>query len=243
MRFITIAAFLAVTAASSGVAAQDISGATQTQKPTVAVRDFEYGSVRSWWEGTWDIGKGISDMLTDRLLESGNVRLVERKQLDAVIDEQDLAASGRVNPQTSSNAATGRIVSARYLITGSVTQFGGEAKDFNVGGIAGSLGSVFGRRAFLALGAISTKKTTAHVELTTRVIDSTTGEILLAVKSAGESRRKDLLLGGLGATNNSVHGGAVGIGSSEFRQTILGEATEAAVADAATKLLAALSGL
>lgn len=209
-------------------------------RPTVAVHDFEYGGVQTWWEGTWDIGKGISDMLMDKLLESGSLRLLERKQLEALIDEQDLATSGRADQKTSGNAATGKIVSARYLITGSVTQFGGESKDFNVGAITGFLAR---RSPFAALGSVGTKKTIAHVELTTRVVDSTTGEILIAVKSSGESKRKGILLGGIGATNKGIQGGMVGIGSSDFRQTILGEATEEAVNDAATKLLAALSKL
>jgi hypothetical protein len=38
------------------------SGAfAQSGRPTVAVSDFDYGTVQRWWEGNWDIGKGISD--------------------------------------------------------------------------------------------------------------------------------------------------------------------------------------
>ena len=52
---------------------------------------IEFGTVDKWWSGNWDIGKGIADMLVDELLSSGQVSIVERKQLDSVMAEQNLA--------------------------------------------------------------------------------------------------------------------------------------------------------
>ena len=45
--------------------------AAQSTRPTVALLDFDFGSVQQWWSGNWDIGKGISDMLVDELVNDG----------------------------------------------------------------------------------------------------------------------------------------------------------------------------
>jgi curli biogenesis system outer membrane secretion channel CsgG len=89
---------------------------------------------------------------------------------------------------------------------------------------------------------VGTAKGKASVAIATRIIDTTTGEIMATAKGEGTSKRSGLLLAGGG-------GGAVGgmghieFGSSEFRDTILGEATEAAVKGTAAKLIAAKSRL
>jgi len=35
----------------------------ETPRKRVSVMDFEFGTVQRWWDGNWDIGKGISDLL------------------------------------------------------------------------------------------------------------------------------------------------------------------------------------
>ncbi len=234
-RFVLAAALALV---SSLAVAQESGETVRSSRPTVAVMDYEFGTLQKWWEGDWNVGKGVSDMLLDKLLESGSLRLLERSKIEAVLKEQDLAKSDRAEPSASQTAQTGKVVGARYFITGSVTKFGGEDKDLGIGGLIGA----FTGKAYLAMADVMTKKTTAHVELSSRVIDTTTGEIVVAVRSKGESKRRGMLLGGLGAGGKGkVAGGAVEMGSSNFRDTILGEATAAAVEDAAVKLLAALS--
>jgi hypothetical protein len=37
----------------------------QSNRPTIAVLNFDYGSLEHWWSGNQDIGQGISDMLVD----------------------------------------------------------------------------------------------------------------------------------------------------------------------------------
>jgi hypothetical protein len=32
-------------------------------RPTVALLDFEFGTIQRWWEGDWDIGKGTDDVV------------------------------------------------------------------------------------------------------------------------------------------------------------------------------------
>jgi curli biogenesis system outer membrane secretion channel CsgG len=208
--------------------------AAQTNRPIIAVLNFEYGSIQHWWNGNQDIGTGISDMLVDELVNDGSFRVIERKRLDAILAEQDLAQSERADPSAKTLVQIGKLLGARYVVTGSVTKFGTENSNKSVSG--GGWGSKYG------LGSVGTAKGKANVAIATRIIDTTTGEIMASAKGEGTSKRSGLLLAGSG-------GGAVGaagrieFGSSGFRDTILGEATEVAVKETAAKLIAAKSRL
>lgn len=211
-----------------------VPAAAQSSRPTIAVLNFDYGSIEHWWSGNQDIGTGISDLLVDELVNDGSFRIIERKRLDAILAEQNLAQSDRADPSAKTLVQIGKLLGARYVVTGSVTKFGTEKSSKNFGG--GGWGSKFG------VGNVGTSKGKASVAIATRIIDTTTGEIMASAKGEGTSKRSGLLLGGAG-------GGAVGgmghieFGSSDFRDTILGEATEMAVKETASKLIAAKSRL
>jgi curli biogenesis system outer membrane secretion channel CsgG len=210
--------------AATGAAA---SAAPRRTRPTAAVLDFDFGTIENWWGGNWDIGKGIADMLVEELLQTGDVRLLERKQIQSVLGEQDLANSNRADVTAGQAAALGKVLGAKLLITGTITKFGSE--EHNLGGSAGVMAGRF-------FGGAGAKKTTANVALTARVIDASTSEILASAKGEGKSNRKGLLLNGVvGGTS-----GGVDMSSSDFRETILGEATEKAVSELATRLTTAL---
>jgi len=73
-----------------------LAGPALAQAPArkrVAVIDFDYGTVRTYVNDIWgsdqDIGKGIADMLVGQLVRNGNYSVVERKQLDRVLQEQN----------------------------------------------------------------------------------------------------------------------------------------------------------
>jgi curli biogenesis system outer membrane secretion channel CsgG len=233
MRTFTAIAFALMMASS--VFAQG-TPVVSSSRPTVAVKDFDFGTIQKWWEGDLNVGKGVSDMLVDELLATGGLRILERAQLDAVLQEQDLAKSGRT--MAGGDAQTGKVISARYFVTGSVTKFGGETRSTGIGALGGAIGAFTGQAY---LGMFDLKKTKGQVEISLRVIDTTSGEIVAAVRSFGESKRKGLLVGGAGITKGGkIAGSSVEIGSSNFRETLLGEATSAAVHDAACKLAAAI---
>jgi curli biogenesis system outer membrane secretion channel CsgG len=208
--------------------------AAQTERPTIAILNFDYGTVQHWWSGNQDIGAGISDMLVDELVNDGTYRIIERQRLDAILAEQNLAQSERADPSAKTLVQIGKLLGARYVVTGSVTKFGTEKDTKQVSG--GGWGSRFG------VGSVGTAKGKANVAVTARIIDTTTGEIMASAKGEGKSKRSGLLLAGAG-------GGAAGgmgrieFGSSDFRDTILGEATEIAVKETAAKLTAARSRL
>jgi curli biogenesis system outer membrane secretion channel CsgG len=198
------------------------------------VLNFEFGSVQQWWSGNQDIGTGISDMLVDELVNDGSFRVIERKQLDAIMAEQNLAQSERADPSAKTVAQIGKLLGARYIVTGSVTKFGTENSNKSISG--GGWGSKYG------VGSVGTAKGKANVAITTRIIDTTTGEIMASAKGEGTSKRSGLLLAGSGGGAAGAVG-SIEFGSSGFRDTILGEATEIAVKETAGKLVAAKSRL
>lgn len=212
------------------------AAAQKAARPTVAVVDLDYGTLQQWWDGTWDVGKGVADMIVDELVNDGSYRVIERKRLEAILAEQDFSNSERADPSAASVAKIGKAAGVKYLIVGSITKFGTENKDMKVGG-GGWGGGRFG------LGKVGTSKGKAVVALTVRIIDTSTGEIMASAKGEATSSRSGLLLGAGGGGGG---GGALGgfeMGSSDFRTSILGEATEAAVKDVSQKLITAKSRL
>jgi curli biogenesis system outer membrane secretion channel CsgG len=229
-RTFTMLARVAVAAVAAIVLAAPAQA--QSTRPTVAILDLEFGAVQKWWEGNWDIGKGIADLVVDGLVEDGSYRVIERKALEKIIAEQNLSASDRAEPGNDTVAKIGRLLKVKYLITGSITKFGTENKSVGVGG--GGFGRIGG-----ALGSVGTKKGKATVAITMRVIDTATGEIMASAKGEGESKRSGLMIGGGGAGGGGGGFGGISMGSSDFRETIIGEATEVAVKMLVEKLVLA----
>jgi curli biogenesis system outer membrane secretion channel CsgG len=199
----------------------------ETPKKRVSVMDFEFGTVQRWWDGNWDVGKGISDLLVDRLLSDGTFSVIERRKLDLVLAEQNFSTSERAD--SSSAARIGKVLGVNAIILGSVTQFGTEKKDFNASGIGGGRGG-------LGAGKVGTREGKAAVGITARIIDINTGEVLASSTGRGQSSRSGLLLGGLVIGHGGFGAGSVNMNSSQFRETILGEATYAAVNDLSRQL-------
>jgi len=212
------------------------ASAQASKRPTVAVLNFDYGTIQPWWEGTWDIGNGISDLLVDGLVEDGSYRVIERKKLDAILAEQNFSNSERADPAAAKVAQIGKALGVKYMIVGSITKFGMEQKNVGISGGA------FGGGKY-GVGDVGTKKGKATVAIAARMIDCTTGEIMAVAKGDGISTRSGLLLGGGGGGGGKGGGGGIEMGSSEYRETVLGEATEAAVKAVVAKLIAAKSRL
>lgn len=206
--------------------------ASAQTRPTVTLLDFDFGTIQHWWSGNWDIGKGIADLIVDELVNDGSFRVIERKRLDAILAEQNFSNSNRADPDAKQVATIGKALGVKYLIVGTITKFGLENKNVGVGG-GGFGGGAFG------LGRVGTTKGTASVAITARIVDTTTGEIMASAKGEGTSKRTGLLLGGGAGAGGAGGGGGVNMGSSDFQDTILGEATEQAVKAVTARLIAA----
>jgi curli biogenesis system outer membrane secretion channel CsgG len=201
------------------------------QKRRVAVMDFNYGtvstSVAAIFGSNQDVGKGIVDLLIDRLVNDGTYRVIERQALNKIISEQNFSNSNRADP--ASAAKIGRLLGVDTIIVGDITQFGRDDHNTNVGGVGSTLGRY-------GLGGVGLHKAKAVVAVTARMVDVDTGEILASVSGTGESARSGTDLVGGGASGWSGGGGHLDMGSSNFGQTILGEAVKQAVTQLATGL-------
>jgi curli biogenesis system outer membrane secretion channel CsgG len=211
-----------------------LPASAQSSRPSVAVLSFDYGTIQRWWEGNQDIGEGISDLIVDELVNEGSFRVFERKRLNTLLAEQNFQDSDRVDP-TAKLAKIGKMLGVKYVIAGSITKFGTEKSSKGIG--AGGFGSAFG------VGAVGTSKGKANVAIAARIIDVQTGEIMASAKGDGTSKRTGFLLGGAGGGSGGAGGGVINFSSSDFRDTILGEATEMAVKTTVEKLVAAKTRL
>jgi curli biogenesis system outer membrane secretion channel CsgG len=174
-------------------------------------------------------------MIVDELVNDGSFRVIERKRLDAILAEQNFSNSERADPSAKTVAQIGKALGVKYIVVGSITKFGTEQSKKSFGG--GGFGGAYG------VGQVGTAKGKANVAITARIIDTTTGEIMASAKGDGTSKRSGLLLGGGGGGGGGGGVGRIEFGASDFRDTILGEATEAAVKATSLKLVAAKSRL
>jgi curli biogenesis system outer membrane secretion channel CsgG len=200
-------------------------------KKRVAVMNFDYGTVRTTVAQIFgtdqDVGKGISDMLVEKLVNGGQYSVIERNALDKILKEQNFSNSDRADASTA--AKIGAVLGVDAIIIGSITQFGRDDQHTNVGGGGYGLGK-FG------LGGVGTSKSKAIVAVSARIINTSTAEIMVAVTGKGESTRSDTKLIGGGGGWTGGGGGGLDMGSSNFANTILGEAVRGAVDSTAEQL-------
>lgn len=175
-------------------------------KARLAVGEFEDKTAKGSWTGGWygmwgmewkRIGEGMRDMLTTSLFNTNRYIVLEREQLDTVLAEQDLGASGRVKKGTE--APIGEIYGADLIITAAVTEFEGSKK--GVGGGTRVLGVNVG-------GGL--KK--AHVAIDIRIIDAKTSQIVAATSVEGESTS-------FGVRGSSYVGGKLPVSLGGFSKT------------------------
>jgi curli biogenesis system outer membrane secretion channel CsgG len=191
-------------------------------KKRVIVDEFDYSAVMTNVAAVFgtnqNIGKGIRAMLTNRLGEQQKVVIVERAKINSLMAEQDRNTSNRV--KQGSGAKIGRISGADALLTGDITIFGRDDKKKHVSG-----GGLFGA----GVGAIAASHSTdkAVVAIAYRVVDAETSEVVATGEARGESARKGSALGALGgAFGKGFAGAEFDMTSSNFAQTIIGEATQ-----------------
>lgn len=166
---VTLLAAAALAGCTSAHVASSSDGPTISQaiaepysgvKKRIAVKPFEYKAAR----GGGDIGNGLSDMLADSLFNTNHFIVLERERLQDVIEEQDLADTGRFRRETV--APKGELEGAELLIRGSVTMFEPDCR-------GGSL---------LLIGAKQ-----ACVSINVRIVDARTGRIVNSTTIDGTS--------------------------------------------------------
>ena len=98
---------------------------SQDTRPGIAVLPFNNGG--SYGQGKEDfdaLERGIAGMMISELSQNPAARMVERQEIQRLVDEQNLGAQGRVDPQTASKI--GKLVGARYMVMGTFVDFYGD---------------------------------------------------------------------------------------------------------------------
>ena len=98
---------------------------SQDTRPGIAVLPFSNGG--SYGQGKEDfeaLERGIAGMMISELSQNPAARMVERQEIQRLVDEQNLGAQGRVDPQTASKI--GKLVGARYMVMGTFVDFYGD---------------------------------------------------------------------------------------------------------------------
>jgi curli biogenesis system outer membrane secretion channel CsgG len=217
----------------SGVLALAADNPTAAKRrPRIAVLDFDYGTVQTASAAMFgtnvDVGRGIVDLLVTGLVKDGSYSVIERKALDKILAEQNFSNSNRADP--SSAAKIGKLLGVDAIIEGSITEFGNETKKTNLGGGGGNWHG-------MGVGGFGHSNSKANVAITARIINIDTGEIMAVADGTGQSSRSSTSMLGGGGNWHGWGGGAADFGSSNFQQTIIGEATKAAVDQLTTNLV------
>lgn len=156
------------------------------QKKRVAVLDFDNAAVQGGISIPFiemnppNIGKAAADLLITKLVQDGNVIVVERAAIDKLLAEQNLTNSGRTDPVTA--ARIGRILGADAIILGTITHY--DYVDKTTGGGGARFGG-FGGSSMKTKHDIS-----ARVQLDTRLVSPDTAEVMAVSQGAGEVNRK-----------------------------------------------------
>jgi curli biogenesis system outer membrane secretion channel CsgG len=184
-------------------------------KPVLGVAEFTNDTSAGWWYG--GVGRDLADMLTNELAGTEKFKVVERAKLGPVLEEQDLAASGRVSK--SSGAKIGKLTGAQYLVMANLSAFESDVK--------GTGGGV----SFRGI-SVGGKKEDAYLAVDLRVIDTTTGEI--AFTRTVEARASS------GGLNVGLYRGGFGGNLGKYEKTPTGKAIRAVIMEISEYLACAM---
>ena len=157
-------------------------------KKRVAVFDFDNAAIQSGVNGPYfqtrapDLGKGVSELLIAKLVQDGNVSVVERNAIGKILAEQNLASSDRTDPVSA--ARLGRLLGVDAIILGTITHY-----DYDEKIRGGGASRIFGG---LGGGASPSAKydIRAKVQISTRLVSPDTAEVMAASEGIGETSRK-----------------------------------------------------
>lgn len=182
-------------------------------KKRVAVFTFEDKSDHQhhWWGGQ-GVGEGMADMLITELVKSGRYSVLERGEIQKIMDEQALGQSGAVTQESA--AKVGQLLGVELAVIGAVTEFG-----WSEGNVGGSLA-----KKGLGLGV---KTTSATVAVDVRLVNTSTGEII-----AADNVRKSESKKGLSVNTNAFDFD----NRDKFDESIVGKATRQAIDEIVKKI-------
>ncbi|HVS02887.1 MAG TPA: CsgG/HfaB family protein [Thermoanaerobaculia bacterium] len=161
------------------------AAAASEQKPRIAVLEFKNKADNQYWYRGG--AEAAQDVFVTELVKSGKFRVVEREQLQALMQEKNLALSGDMDASTAMEL--GKLLGVHYLLTGAVTEYGDTKASVNTPGVARHgkwvPGTNVGKSSFTAA-------------MNARLIDVSTGEIVWADEARGDDSNVRVRVGGFG---------------------------------------------
>lgn len=176
-----------------GAALAETNKEAKAKKPRLAVLSFPAAS-GAWSCHGWAGNEGrMSDVLRELFIteisekSKGKLRLVERARLNELREELKFQQSGEVDP--SSVQSIGKLLGARYVITGKITRFACKISDTSTGwGVGALVGKVTGSGlAGAVAGSAHVKSVNFSGRLDARLIEVETGEILVTFKDENDT--------------------------------------------------------
>lgn len=107
---------MAATAAVGLVASAAAAQVTGAGKPTIAIMSFNNNAFTSDARDYDGLSKGVPDFLVTEMSGNPNIRVIERDQVQKLVDEQKLVTGGQIDQATA--VRVGKLLGAQYMIFG-----------------------------------------------------------------------------------------------------------------------------
>ena len=124
MRSRSIVALCSVVALAAGAGGSSAQGRADTRPGLAVFPIWNGGSYGQDKENFDALQKGMGAMIISELAANPGARVVEREELQRLLEEQKLGAAGRVDDATA--ARIGKLIGARYVVTGTFIDFYGD---------------------------------------------------------------------------------------------------------------------
>lgn len=168
--------------------------------------------------GLFPLGLNLAALLKSALIDTGRFVVLDRQNLNSVMREQDLQASGRA-AKAGEVAQTGKIRSARYMAGGAIS----EVTYDRSGG-----GGTFGIPTPIGAFAVGGNKNTAQITCIVTLTDTTTTEIVAKERIVGRASEGNVSGG---------YSGYVSLAGTGYEKTPIGQAAQEII-NQATRFIA-----
>lgn len=201
------------------------------RKKQLAVLNFDFSTVDIGiadraYGGKQNLAVRISDKLITSLLGLGTCQVIERSQLEKILNEQNLGVSGRIDASTA--ASIGKILGVDALIIGNVAAF--DLKGLPKSS-TDSMWDASDMSAHIAVNFRVVNTTTALVEMSNEVI----GVSASAKRASTGSRLTKSVLGGFLSGRSGRSGERIEVKPEQLRD-VLQVAVDEAVSKIATEI-------
>ncbi|MBN2011006.1 hypothetical protein JW960_16785 [candidate division KSB1 bacterium] len=185
----------------------------QGLKRRIAVVDFQ----NTTSHGDEQFGSAVADRLISLLMRSGRFTIIERQQIETIMQEQALGQSGTMTDETA--PMVGKLLGVQAIVLGTIIEAEQETGAHNIKNDEKDDKNDW---------ALALKATVGHVKIAYRMIDTATGEVILADNVTGTEFRP-----GFGFKNKEFDFTDM----FELDQTVIGFALRKAIISMAEKIV------